>query len=207
MFELVEPFESAHATTIGHEGDFSDDPNDSGGATRFGVTENVARANGYDGPMSELPFELAKSIARTQFWDVLRLDDVAQLSAPLSAELFDTSYNMGPGAAGAFLQRALNVLNRRAVDYPDLRVDGLVGPMTLRALRAFLAKRVHDGESVLLKALNCLQGAGYIELAERREKDEKYVFGWLRARVSLQAPDAVPQNVPPSAEKGLGEAP
>jgi len=38
---------------------------------------------------------------------------------------------------------------------------------------------------VLCRALNCLQGAYYIELAERREKDERFVYGWLKNRVVL----------------------
>jgi hypothetical protein len=38
---------------------------------------------------------------------------------------------------------------------------------------------------VMLKTLNCLQGARYIELAEHRQKNEEFVFGWIRARVGL----------------------
>lgn len=58
-------------------------------------------------------------------------------------------------------------------------------PRTLAALRAYLAKRGTEGETVLLKALNCLQGERYIDIAERRPKDEEFVYGWLRARVAL----------------------
>ena len=47
---------------IGLEGDFVDDPADSGGATRYGVTEAVARAEGYRGPMARLPRPTAESI-------------------------------------------------------------------------------------------------------------------------------------------------
>lgn len=183
-FEIVDHFERAFAATIGHEGDFSNDPADSGGATRFGITEAVARANGYFGPMRELPFDTATRIAKAQYWDALNLDAVASSSAPIAAELFDTAYNMGVGRAGRFLQRALNALNRRGADYPDMAVDGIVGPMTLAALRAYLARRGPEGETVLLRALNGQQCVAYLELVERREKDETFVFGWLRARVA-----------------------
>ena len=37
---------------------------------------------------------------------------------------------------------------------------------------------------MLLTALNCLQGARYIELAETRAADERFVFGWLANRTS-----------------------
>lgn len=178
-------FERAFKATIGHEGGFVDDPADSGGATRFGITERVARAHGYGDRMDALPIETARAIAREQYWHPLRLDDVAGESERIAAELFDTGYNAGIGTAGQMLQRALTVLNRGGLDYADLVVDGIVGPMTLAALRAFLDVRETDGEGVLLKALNCLQGARYIELAERRVSRERFLYGWLRTRVGL----------------------
>lgn len=178
-------FETAFAETVGIEGDFSDDPKDSGGATRFGITEAVARANGYTGPMRDLPIEIAKRIARIQYWDALRLDQVTDVAPSIALEMFDTGYNMGVGRAGQFLQRALNAFNREGKDYPDLVVDGVVGNMTLHALRIFIAKRGPEGEAVLHRTLNCLQGAAYIELAERRSKDERFVYGWIRTRVGI----------------------
>lgn len=169
---------------MGHEGGYSNDPLDSGKATRYGITERVARANGYQGDMRDLPLERAQDIARTQYWDVLRLDAIAELSAEIAAELFDTSYNCGTGRAGQFLQRALNALNRGEADYPDLVVDGLVGPMTVAALRVFIGKRGDAGRTVMLRALNCLQGAFYVELAERKESQERFVYGWLLNRLT-----------------------
>lgn len=177
-------FDEAFARTVGLEGGFSDDANDSGGATRFGITEAVARANGYGGDMRELPFDLAKNIAKSQYWDTLRLDDVALLSGAVAAEMFDTSYNMGIRSAGKFLQRALNIFNRQGKDYPDLVVDGIVGPGTLFALRAFANLRGADGESVLLRALNDQQGVRYMEIAERQPSQEGFEFGWFLKRVS-----------------------
>jgi len=59
----------------------------------------------------------------------------------------------------------------------------VVGPLTVHALKSYMDKRHFDGEMVLLKALNALQGAYYIELAEKRPKDEAFEFGWLKNRV------------------------
>ncbi|KKM08171.1 hypothetical protein LCGC14_1726580, partial [marine sediment metagenome] len=47
-------FDSATKHTLGIEGDFSDDPADSGGATKWGITESVARAFGYSGRMQNM---------------------------------------------------------------------------------------------------------------------------------------------------------
>lgn len=165
------------------EGGFVDDPNDSGGATKYGVTETVARANGYSGPMKDLPLSLAKSIFKSQYWDTLRLDDVQNICPGLCLKLADIGVNMGTKQAAFFLQRLLNVLNNRGQLYPDIDADGRIGPGTIAALKKFLSIRNQDGETVLVRALNCMQGMFYISLAERREKDEAFLFGWLRNRV------------------------
>lgn len=182
--------ESLKAKTIDEivriEGGYSNDAADSGGETMYGITVAVARANGYTGPMREMPRSLAESIYAARYWDALRLDEVAALSEPIAAELADTGVNMGVGVAATFLQRALNVLNKGGGLYADLKVDGGVGPATIAALTAYLKARRNDGgEKVLLRALNALQGARYVELAERREKDETFVFGWFLNRVVI----------------------
>lgn len=177
-------FDEALKHTLGIEGDFSDDPADSGGATKWGITESVARAFGYSGPMQNMSVSLAKSIYRQNYWDLLKLDSVTELSEDIAAEVFDTAVNCGVGFAGKTLQRSLTAFNRNGKDYADLVVDGLVGRMTITALRAFLDKRGLDGETVLLRTLNGLQVSRYIRLVERREKDERYVYGWILNRVT-----------------------
>jgi hypothetical protein len=62
-------------------------------------------------------------------------------------------------------------------------MDGRVGPVTLAALFQSLARS--GGEQVILAALNSLQGEHYIALAERRPKDERFVWGWLAHRVQV----------------------
>ncbi|MEJ2767510.1 glycoside hydrolase family 108 protein [Mycetohabitans sp. B46] len=176
-------FDDAFEKTVAREGGYSNHPDDSGGETAYGITEAVARAEGYLGPMALLPLATAKAIYRRRYWERLHLEDVAALSAPIALELFDTGVNMGTQVAAQFLQRALNVFNRRQADYPDMMVDGLIGLKTIAALKAFLDKRKASGQVALLKALNSLQGARYIELAERREKDEAFVFGWIMNRL------------------------
>jgi len=164
------------------EGGFVDDPDDSGGATNYGITEAVARAYGFADDMRDMPRGVAFDIYVARYWDAVRADDLLALSEVVASEVVDTGVNMGTGRASKILQRALNVLNVGGSLYPDLVVDGAIGPMTIQALREYLAER---NELVLCRALNCLQGAYYIELAERREKDEKFVYGWLKNRVVL----------------------
>jgi len=168
---------------IDREGGYVNHPADRGGPTRWGITEAVARANGYAGAMRLLPQESARAIYRRLYWSAPWLDRVALRSHRLAAELFDTAVNMGPATAIGFLQRAFNALNRNARDYPDMVVDGRVGPATLAALDAFLDLRGRSGEQVLLRAAEALQGERYLALAEARPANEAFLYGWLANRV------------------------
>jgi lysozyme family protein len=165
------------------EGGFVDDPSDSGGKTNYGITEIVARSFGYIGRMHDLPHDVAYSIYVTRYWDTVRGDELMSLSERIVEEVVDTGVNMGVNRAGKFLQRSLNVLNNREKYYRDVVVDGLIGQGTLTALEVYLSKR---DESTLVKMLNCLQGAFYVELAERREKDERFISGWFKNRVAIK---------------------
>src|SRR3546814_12086806 len=91
---------------IAREGGYVDDPADRGGATRWGITERVARQHGYAGAMRAFPRDEAAAIYRRLSWLRPRFDAVAARAPALAAELFDTGVNMGPGVATGFLQRA-----------------------------------------------------------------------------------------------------
>lgn len=180
------PFERSFNKLLGIEGEYANHPADSGGATRWGITEFLARRYGYQGEMRNYPIEHARHVYVKEFWDRLRLEEVAALSFPIADEMFDTEVNTPAGTAAVYLQRSLNALNREQADYPDVKVDGRMGPATIGALRVFLASRGRMGETVLLRMLNCLQGNHYIELAERRQKDEAFVAGWFAHRVRIE---------------------
>jgi lysozyme family protein len=168
---------------IAREGGYSNHPADRGGPTRWGVTEAVARAHGYAGDMRAYPREEAVTVYRRIYWLRPGFDGVAELAPLIAAELFDTGVNMGPEVAAGFLQRALNALNRGASDYPDLPVDRRVGDATIQALKGFVARRGRSGETVLLKAIEALQGERYLRLAEQRPANEAFLYGWLANRL------------------------
>jgi lysozyme family protein len=166
------------------EGGYVDHPADRGGPTRYGITDAVARAHGYAGAMRQLPRNEAALIYRRIYWLRPKLDQIAQRTQTIAAELFDTGVNMGPSVAVTFLQRALTALNRNAKDYPDLTPDGRIGTQTLRALDAFMRVRGRQGgQTVLLRALEALQGERYLRLAERRPANEAFLYGWLANRL------------------------
>lgn len=114
-------FDEAFHELLGHEGGYVDHPKDPGGATRWGVTERVARANGYTGDMRQFPVEMAKDIYRREYWDAVRADE---LPVALRYAVFDAAVNSGPAQAAKWLQRAVGTI-----------VDGKIGPQTLMAAR------------------------------------------------------------------------
>lgn len=172
------------AGVVGREGGYVDNPDDKGGPTRWGVTEKVARAHGYAGHMRDLPRETAVAIFEADYWFGPRFDQVHTVSPAIAEELCDTGINMGPAVQAKILQRWLTALNVKGTLYPDLVPDGQIGPRTITALQLFLKARGQEGEKVLLRALNSSQAVRYLELAEQREANETFLFGWLAGRVA-----------------------
>lgn len=167
------------------EGGYVDIKNDLGGPTRYGITKATAERNGYKGEMRDFPLSMARSIYYSDYVVNPGFDQVLLLSPTIAAELVDTGVNMGPSTAAKMLQECLNAFNMAGKLYADIAVDGKIGRGTILALRSFLAARQERGQDVLLKALNCLQGARYISLATKDQKQESFVFGWIDNRIKL----------------------
>lgn len=168
------------------EAGYVDDPDDSGGITNHGITQALANQYkttlktkfGWDGNMRNLTTEMAFFIYKTHFWDKMKLDEVMKRSVFLADRLFDLGINAGKSVAVKNLQRYLNVMNNRQTYWKDIDADGAMGPKTLAALDAYIAKRGATGKDYLIDAMLDMQSTYYIELAERREKDEKFIYGW-----------------------------
>lgn len=176
---------------IGIEGDGNGkiDPNDAGGATRWGVTEAMARAHGYKGAMKDLPRDFAELLYLREYFVRPHFDKVLMRSGKLAAELFEIEVNLPPGQAATFLQRALNALNDPdgdgKINYPQLKPDGDLGEQSFIALDAFLALRKAQGEHCLLALINSQQAVYYLGRTEARPQNKKYVFGWTMNRIQL----------------------
>ncbi len=170
-------------TLMSREGGYVDHPADRGGPTNWGITQAVARAQGYAGAMRDLSRKTAAQIYKRLYWELPGFDHVAKIAPKIAEEMLDTGVNMGPPVAIGFLQRALNALNRQEQDYDDLAGDRRIGPATLDALERYIALRKTPGEIVLLKAIQALQGEHYIALAEGRPANEQFLYGWIANRV------------------------
>ncbi|QJQ93928.1 MULTISPECIES: glycoside hydrolase family 108 protein [Halomonadaceae] len=175
------------ASVIDREGGYVDHPSDRGGPTNYGITQAVAREYGYIGHMRDLPRATAVRIYEARYWDSISLEAIAPISTALAEYLFDFGVHSGPGRSGRELQRNLNVLNNRGRDFPDLTVDGAVGPRTIGGLEAFHRRRGASGVNVLAESINGIRISFCRDLAERDERQEDFVFGWFRRIVELRS--------------------
>lgn len=118
-------FDEALRLVLKHEGGYSDNPADPGGATNLGIT--IATLRDYRGhavskaDVKTLTVAEAGAIYRKNYWDKVRGDD---LLSGLDYAVFDFAVNSGVGRAADFLQTCLRV-----------DADGKIGPATLDAMR------------------------------------------------------------------------
>lgn len=172
---------------IAREGGFVDNPHDKGGPTSWGITQATARANGYRGLMRDLTRDFAAQIYLKRYVIEPGFMRIAAINTAIAEELVDSGVNCGPAHPAKWLQRTLNLLNRRAQLFPDLTIDGELGPATQAALMYVLKHRGADGQRLILNCLNCLQGAHYFSITENREANEEFFAGWMLNRISFGA--------------------
>lgn len=133
-----ERFERCLAEVLRHEGGFADHPDDPGGATNMGITRNTLAAWRGVTPATALPVAEVRNLSRNEaaqiyrskFWRPVAGDD---LPVGLDLALFDFAVHSGPSRAVKTLQGQLGVAR-----------DGLVGPVTLKALAHRLAREGAD---------------------------------------------------------------
>ncbi len=136
-------FDECLAETLSHEGGWSDNSSDPGGATMKGVTLSAFRAfKGRRVSKAELrgisDADL-RAFYRSGYWDKVRGDD---LPPGLDLIAFDAAVNSGPAQGAKWLQRALGVKD-----------DGVIGPETIAAANRANARIVIERACNLRMAL------------------------------------------------------
>jgi len=161
-------FEKAFKEVIGHEGGYVNDSYDRGGETKYGISKRVYP----DLDIFLLTLQEAKDIYLKDYFSTptLRLERIA--NEKIAMEIFNTAVIMGVKSAGKILQEALNLLNRNERLYKDLKIDGWLGELSLKAISKVDSKR-------LLKTLNGLQFCRFKQIVENDKTQERFFAGWL----------------------------
>lgn len=167
------------------EGGYTNDPDDRGGETKYGITKATANNFGYHGPMSKLSIQYAKLIYKSIYWMNPKIHKVAGQSDDIAEKLFDLGVLCGVEFAGQCLQRSLNLFNDRQRLYLDIKVDGMIGPRTLGALKEYLRHRGEIGELQMIKVLNGLQMSRMVDIVEANESQERFFYGWIAKRIFI----------------------
>lgn len=170
------------SSLLDREGGYVNNPRDSGGQTRWGVTEEQARRSGYMYRMCDLPFQTAVRIIEAEYWVKISGDNLASANFQVAEQVLDFAVLSGVTRSAKALQRCLNLLNFHQRIYPDIAVDGVIGSETLKALGRYIKSR---DVGVLIRAFNITKGAHFMTLAEQRKKDEEFIYGWLKNRIIL----------------------
>ena len=158
-------FRGAVEVVLRNEGGLSDDDDDAGGLTKFGISQRQYPAL----DIRKLTREAAIAIYYHDWWTRFNYQ---QLPAPIGAKLFDLAVNIGHEAATRCLQRGLRACG------VDRGEDGVLGANTRYAIQA-------TPTVALLAALRAEAAGHYRLLAQSRYRDQgrsadKFLKGWLR---------------------------
>lgn len=166
------------ANTIVTEGGFVNNPADKGGPTKYGITQATYNAEGYPGSVENCTVDQATAIYSAKYWNRPNFSAIDAVDSSLTERLFDWGVTSGPMTSTKALQRALNVLNRNALDWPDLIQDGVAGNMTVYCLNQLVKRRGADGLKVIRGMVQSLQSVFFINIAETEPTQETFEYGW-----------------------------
>ena len=176
-------FNKAIITTLEHEGGFSNDPVDPGGATNWGMSIRYLKGRGdsdgdgwldgdldHDGDIDiddikNMTTEQAIALYKSGFWDKYNYETIHDYT--VAARVFDMTVNMGAIQTGKIVQRALNACGNNLV------VDGKVGPNTFNAINC-------TNSEMLMSEIRQFHAQFYLDLIAAKPAMAKYKKGWLR---------------------------
>lgn len=174
MVATEKRFQACLAAILEHEGGLTNNENDPGGITNWGISLRFLKHFGLDlnkdGTINEddvinISEDTVESIYRKCWWDKYQYAKFNDLI--VVEKVFDTAVNMGPFGAHKILQIAINRLN----DNP-IKVDGILGDLT------FEAANKTEPNNLRQELRNC-QEHRYVEILAENPKMEWARKGWI----------------------------
>ena len=132
---------------LNSEGGYTNDAEDSGGPTNYGITHiDLAAWRGCPvtaNDVRKMKLSEAKAIYRAKYWDAVKGDD---LPKGVDYAVFDFGVNSGISRSAKYVQRIVGVA-----------ADGIIGPVTLAAIQkydpALLINQLLDRREEFLSAI------------------------------------------------------
>ena len=154
---MLKTFDEIIEQVLEHEGGYVDDPTDSGGETKYGISKKAYPNE----DIKALTVERAKELYKRDYWDRFKVDNLPDRIRHI---YFDMCVNMGGGRATKILQEACNSKNSYKID-----VDGGIGKNTIKASANL--------EDFRLRAYRVMF---YAELVMKKPNQMKFWVGWFR---------------------------
>lgn len=140
--------------------DYTDDPNDAGGETKFGVS----KAAFPDVDIANVTYNSAAKIWLDNFWTPNRLEEVG--NQELANKLLNMIGNSNPRVAVGQFQTAINNCGG------SIDVDGLIGTVTIDTANSCNPKW-------LLSVFKNIRIEYYVELVDKNPNRVSYLKGWI----------------------------
>lgn len=153
-------FDPAFRFMISHEGDYSNDPCDAGGETKYGIS----RRSYPDLDIANLGLADAYNIYFRDWWEPQSYK--AFDSQLIANKTFDMAVNLGTSQAHKLLQGSCNDMGRM------LNCDGILGPLTVSAVNSL-------DEMELLQDIRIRMRTFYLSLAAKKPSNARFLKGWL----------------------------
>jgi lysozyme family protein len=145
---------------------YVNDPDDTGGETKFGVAKNANP----DLNITTLTWDAAKRVYYRKYWLAGNCDDISVFAPKLAIMHFDSCVNHGIGRAARMLQEAVGAT-----------IDGDVGPKTLELVKKACAGS--GGELAVCDKVATIRVSFYNAIVANKPSQKKFLNGWL-ARIS-----------------------
>ena len=158
--------------TLKLEGGLSDNENDKGGLTKFGISQSsYPNLN-----VRDLTLEQAYTIYERDFYIKNKIFEINSFA--MRAFLFDTSVHSGPVAAVKILQSAYNHYRGKDI----LAVDGVLGYGTISSINAIRSK--DDVYDLFFSA--CIVRAMFLKGVSLNGNNKVFLSGWTNRLIKLR---------------------
>ena len=165
MLDSEQRFQFAVKVVLQHEGGLTNDKNDSGGITNFGISQRFLNDQNLDLNAANITQKQAINIYRQYFWDKYHYNELEGLY--VATKVFDMSVNIGPEEGAKILQIACNDLSTKPI-----AVDGKIGPNTIGKANTL-------SQDSLMAELRLIMKHYYVMLVKNRPEDSEFLDGWL----------------------------